>query len=92
MPNAKDTIYAGDLLTFAKTNVRNLAIAITETATPEIRMTLEKNLHEAIQFHAQVFNYMHARGLYPAYDVGKTIESDLLLAQLALSIPTNMEC
>lgn len=85
--SAKDRIYAGDLLLFAKTNVRNLAIAITETATPGVRVTLTQALNEAIQFHGAVFQYMSANGIYPAYDLPATLQSDLKNATIALNMP-----
>ncbi len=38
--------YAGNLLGFAKTSVRNYAIAITETATPELRKCTKKTIKQ----------------------------------------------
>lgn len=78
--------YAGKLLLFAKTAVRNYAIAITETATPSVRETLVKQLNAAIVFHAKVFNFMFERGLYPAYSLPELLSNDLMLAKKALSI------
>ncbi|SES67088.1 spore coat protein F [Oceanobacillus limi] len=78
--------YAGDLLALAKTSVRNYAIAITETATPEVRETLAKHLQKAIRTHANVFNFMYQNGLYPAYDMKKLLENDMNLANKALKM------
>jgi len=83
----KDAVFAGDLLGFAKTGVRNGAIAITETATPAVRDILEKHLRDWIDLHAQTFAYMHSRGLYPAYNPRQLIENDLRMAQRALQTP-----
>ncbi|MFD2042883.1 spore coat protein [Ornithinibacillus salinisoli] len=76
--------YAGDLLALTKTAVRNYAIAITETATPQVRDTLSNHLQKAIKSHANVFNYMYQNGLYPSYNMQKLLENDMNLANKAL--------
>ncbi|WP_077617620.1 spore coat protein [Bacillus sinesaloumensis] len=78
--------YAGDLLAFAKTSVRNYAIAITETATPQLRNVFSKHLQKAIECHARVFNYMYKHGYYPSYDFEKLLANDVTLARKALSM------
>ncbi|QYR19364.1 spore coat protein [Paenibacillus sp. sptzw28] len=78
--------YAGHLLAFAKTSVRTYAIAITETATPALRETLQKHINNAIQLHAKVFYFMLGRGLYPSYDLEKLIANDIKNAQVALKM------
>ncbi|WP_163971198.1 spore coat protein [Oceanobacillus halotolerans] len=78
--------FAGDLLAFCKTAVRNYAIAITETATPVLRRTLNNHLQNAIKSHEQIFNYMYQKGLYPSYDLGELLKSDQKLANKALNM------
>jgi spore coat protein F len=78
--------YAGDLLAFAKTAVRNYAVAITETATPVLRRTLVKQLMKAIDTHERVFNYMYERGYYPAYDLNQLLMNDVRNANKAISM------
>ncbi|OCA91723.1 spore coat protein [Pseudobacillus wudalianchiensis] len=78
--------YAGDLLVFLKTAVRNLAIAITETATPALRDVLVKQLNSAIQAHTTIFNYMYKKGYYPAYDLNRLLQNDVALANKAISM------
>ncbi len=85
----KDTetgFYAGTLLGLAKTMVRNYAIAITETATPQLRQMLVNQLNKAIQLHANVFNFMYQRSDYPAYNLEELIKNDLKNAKKALSM------
>ncbi|MCP8969597.1 spore coat protein [Ectobacillus ponti] len=86
MPSITDSFYAGDLLGAAKTAVRNYAIAITETATPELREIFLKQLNAAVRWHEKVFTYMAQRGLYPAYDLGKLLQVDVTLAQNAINM------
>lgn len=69
-----------------KTMVRNYSIAITETATPELREVLLKQLNGAVRWHEQVYNYMARRGLYPSYDLGKLLQGDVFRAQKAISM------
>jgi len=76
--------FAGDLLGMSKTLVRNLAAAVTETATPALRRTFTNQLTSAIQGHERVFNYMHKHGYYPAYDLGQLLGHDVENAQKAL--------
>jgi spore coat protein F len=85
--NDETAFYAGDLLAFCKTSVRNYSIAITETATPAVRNTLKLHLNKAIDMHAKVFEYMHERSYYPAYDLDQMLKNDLNLAEKALAQP-----
>lgn len=78
--------FAGDLLAFAKTSVRNYAIAITETATPMVRATLTEHLLVLIQLHAKVFEYMYSRSFYPAYNLSELLKNDVTLAGKALKM------
>lgn len=78
--------YAGDLLAFFKTAVRNYAIAITETATPALRKTLTNHLLRVIKGHARIYNYMYQKGYYPSYDLGQLLNNDIKLAHKALKM------
>ncbi|MED1741990.1 spore coat protein [Bacillus swezeyi] len=77
---------AGDLLVLVKTTVRNYAIAITETATPELRRVLVKQINTVIKLHEQVFYYMYQKGLYPAYNLAELLKADAMHAQKAISM------
>ncbi|MBU2659331.1 MULTISPECIES: spore coat protein CotF [Bacillus] len=83
---ADNPFYSGDLLGFAKTSVRSYAIAITETATPQLRNVLVKQLNAAIQLHAQIFQYMYQHGYYPAYNLSELLRNDVRNANRALSM------
>ncbi|QXE03437.1 spore coat protein [Terribacillus sp. DMT04] len=84
--NTYTAFFAGDLLVFAKTSVRNYAIAITETATPVLRETLRKQLQRAIDTHAKIFDFMYRRGLYPSYNLEQLLQSDIQNASKALKM------
>ncbi|WP_148449152.1 spore coat protein, partial [Paenibacillus ihuae] len=76
----------GLLLGFAKTAVRSYAIGITETATPKLRETLQKQLNAAIMLHGKIYYFMLERGLYPSYDLPKLLSNDVTTANKALSL------
>jgi spore coat protein F len=78
--------YSGLLLGFAKTAVRSYAIGITETATPKLRETLQKQLNAAIMLHGKIYYFMLERGLYPSYDLPKLLSNDVTTANKALSL------
>lgn len=78
--------YSGLLLGFAKTAVRSYAIGITETATPKLRETLQKQLNAAIMLHGKIYYFMLERGLYPSYDLPKLLSNDVATANKALSL------
>lgn len=82
--NIDRSFFSGDLLSFTKTAVRNYSIAITETATPVLRNTLNKQLQRAIDTHERVYAYMYERGLYPSYDLDKLLQNDVNLASKAI--------
>lgn len=82
--NIDTAFFAGDLLSFAKTAVRNYAIAITETATPALREVLNNQLQKAIRTHTTIFNYMYKKGLYPSYNLERLLQNDIKNANNAL--------
>ena len=77
---------SAQLLGFTKTAVRNYAIAITETATPQLKETFQKHLLSAIGLHTNVFSFMYERGFYPAYDLKQLLAGDVKNAKMALEL------
>lgn len=77
---------AASLLGFAKTAVRNYSIAITETATPQLRETFQKHLIHTIGLHAKIFNFMYERGFYPSYNLEQLLANDVKMANDALKM------
>ncbi len=77
---------SAQLLGFTKTAVRSYAIAITESATPQLKATFQKHLLGAIALHTKVFEFAYERGLYPAYNLTELLASDVKKAQMAISL------
>ncbi|OAS82715.1 MULTISPECIES: spore coat protein [Metabacillus] len=81
-----DQTIATDLLLSAKSGVRSLAVAITETATPEIKKVLKSELETAIDLHDKIAQYMIEKEMYHAYDIKEQVSQDLKNAEEALKI------
>jgi spore coat protein F len=77
---------SGDLLAFTKSGVRNYAVAVTETASPQLRTVLTKQLNLMIKAHERIFLFMYKNGHYPSYDLKKLLEHDVTLAHKAISM------
>ncbi|MGF7086583.1 spore coat protein F [Kroppenstedtia sanguinis] len=78
--------YAGQILGWAKSAVRNYAVALTETTTPVVHEVLLKQMVSAVQMHYLVFSFMYRRGMYPAHDLHQLLAGDLMRAKKALSM------
>lgn len=81
-----DLAIATDLLLSAKNGVRTYAVALTETATPEVRKVLKKQLDEAIDLHEKIAQYMIENEMYHAYDVEEQVNHDLKKSDKALDL------
>ena len=77
MPEMADASFALDFLLSIKSGIHTYAIALTETASPELRKALYSQMEQSIDLHEELSNLMISKGwLYP-YDVGKQVELDL---------------
>ena len=81
-----DMAIATDLLFTSKAAVRNLAVAITETATPSVKKLLRRELDNAIDTHDKIAQYMIKNEMYHAYDLQEQMEHDLEKADIALKL------
>ncbi|WP_138858844.1 spore coat protein [Exiguobacterium mexicanum] len=72
----RDELIAVDMLITAKSVVRAYAVAVTETASPEVRKVLVKQMNQAIEDHAEIADYMIQNDMYMAYDIEKQLKHD----------------
>ncbi len=79
-----DQTVAADLLSSAKAAVKQLASALTEAATPEVRQTLHSQLNEAVSFQHKVADFVVEKGWYKPYDIETQIQMDLQSSQQKL--------
>lgn len=83
-----DQVVAMDLLTAAKSGVRNYAMAVTESGTSEIKETLIRHLEEALDLHERISSYLIEKGWYTAWNPNEQIQLDLQNIDTALHLPT----
>lgn len=86
MSGMTEQVIATDFLMTAKSGIKNLALAITETSTKEVRDTLTQYLNDAIKTHEQISNYMISKGYYNPDDISKQLEMDIQATQTAVNL------
>lgn len=86
MDKMSDQVIAADFLVSAKSAVRNYAIALTETTSPEVRAALRRQLNDAIATHETISNYMMKKGYYHAYDLKEQYKVDMTVTDTTLSL------
>lgn len=86
MADMTEQVIATDFLISAKAGVRNYAMAISETATPEVRDVLRRHLDVAIGTHERIANYMAKKGYYYADDPQAQMKVDMKAADTVLNI------
>ncbi|PLR98750.1 spore coat protein [Bacillus sp. T33-2] len=86
MGGMTDQMIATDFLFSAKDAVRNLAFAVTETATPDLKAALRAQLRTAIDTHETITAYMMSRGYYHPYNLGEQLGVDVTASSTALNL------
>ncbi|MGJ7911545.1 spore coat protein [Neobacillus sp. LXY-1] len=86
MPNLADSAFAMDFLLGIKTGIRNYGFAITETANPELRRMLHKQMESAIDLHTEVSNLMIKKGWLNPHNLKEQFPVDLKSAETAIQI------
>ncbi|WP_404441930.1 spore coat protein [Sutcliffiella horikoshii] len=86
MGGLSERAIASDFLISSKSAVRNLAFAITETATPELKSALREQLRNAVDTHAKITEFMTANGYYHPNHLGEQLNVRLQDAQTALNL------
>ena len=86
MPSLADSLFALDFLMAAKNGVRNCAIALTESATPEARVIIRNQLEEALAMHGEITQLMMNKGWLHPYNVNEQFQMDLKSAQTTVQI------
>jgi spore coat protein CotF len=86
MPELADTTFAMDFLIRAKEGVRNTAIALTETASPDARALLKKQLHQGLALHHEITQLMIKKKWFHPYELPEQYKLDQLAAQTTVQI------
>ncbi|WP_313894903.1 spore coat protein [Psychrobacillus sp.] len=86
MPELTDSGIALEFLLSTKTGVRNLSIALTETATPTIRKLLQEQLDVTIALYFEIADLMMKKKWLNLYDLELQKLLDIKSAQNAVDI------
>ncbi|GIQ68734.1 spore coat protein [Xylanibacillus composti] len=86
MPELADMTFAMDLMMRAKEGVRNMAIALTETASTELRSVLRKQLRQGIAMHQEVTELMMRKKWFHPHELQEQYKLDQLAAKNTLMI------
>lgn len=86
MPEMADMTFAMDFLIRAKEGVRNTAIALTETASPDARALLRNQLVQGIALHQEITELMIRKKWFHPYELNEQYQLDLLSAKNTVMI------
>ena len=81
-----DQVIATDFLISAKSAVRNLTFALTESVTPEARDVLREQLNDAIEAHERISQYMIAKGYYHPSNLDEQMKIEEKASKAALKL------
>jgi similar to spore coat protein len=86
MNTLTDQVIATDLLFAAKTGMKSCVVALSESATPEVRTFLRGQIEESTILHEKITAYMMNKGWYHPYDAKQQLQMDMQTAQTALNL------
>jgi spore coat protein CotF len=86
MPEMADMTFAMDFLLRAKEGVRNLSIALTETASPDVRALLHTHLKQGIVMHQEISELMMRKKWFHPYELNEQYQLDQLSAKNTVMI------
>jgi similar to spore coat protein len=86
MGDMTEQVIATDFLINAKSAVRNYAIAISETTTPEAREVLRRHLDTAITTHERILRYMTTNNYYHVHKPQEQLIVDRRTTYTALNL------
>jgi spore coat protein CotF len=86
MPEMADMTFAMDFLIRAKDGVRNMAVALTETASEDARDLLRNQLHQAIALHQEIAELMIRKKWFHPYELQEQYQLDVLGAEQTVQI------
>lgn len=86
VPELADTTFAMDFLLRAKEGVRNTAVALTETASPNLRAVLRRQLTQGIAMHQEISELMINKKWFHPYELNEQYQLDQLSAKNTIMI------
>nr|WP_134701158.1 spore coat protein [Ammoniphilus sp. YIM 78166] len=86
MPEMADMTFAMDFLMRAKEGVRNMAVTLTETVSPDARALLRTQLFQGIALHQEITDLMVRKKWFHPYELQEQYQLDLLSAENTVEI------
>ncbi|MEK5212428.1 Spore coat protein F [Bacillus subtilis] len=86
VPELADTTLAMDFLIRAKEGVRITAVALTETASPDVRALLRKQLMQGIAMHQEITELMISKKWFHPYELSEQYKLDQLSAKNTIMV------
>ncbi|ARV47209.1 spore gernimation protein GerQ [Bacillus subtilis] len=86
VPELADTTFAMDFLIRVKEGVRNTAVALTETASPDVRALLRKQLMQEIAMHQEITELMISKKWFHPYELSEQYKLDQLSAKNTIMV------
>jgi spore coat protein CotF len=86
MPEMADMTFATDFLIRVKDGVRNTAVALTETVSPDARALLRNQLHQGIALHQEITELMVRKKWFHPYEFQEQYQLDQLSAENTVEI------
>jgi spore coat protein CotF len=86
MPALADSAIAMDFLLSVKNGIRSCAVALTESATPEVRTVLHGQLNAGLDLHRDLTRYMMDKGWLHPYEPPEQFNIDMKSARTAVQI------
>jgi spore coat protein CotF len=86
MPEMADMTFAMDFLMRAKEGVRNTAAALTEVASPEVRVLLRAQLRQGIALHQEISELMVRKKWFHPHELQEQYQLDRLSADNTVAI------
>lgn len=77
MPKLVDNMMSLTLMLNAKNAVRSYAIALSESATPEVRDLITAQLNSAVERHEEITKLMIQKGWFHPVNLEKQFQMDL---------------
>ncbi|MCY9404685.1 spore coat protein [Bacillus spizizenii] len=86
VPELADTTFAMDFLIRVKEGVRNTAVSLTETASPDVRALLRKQLMQGIAMHQEITELMISKKWFHPYELSEQYKLDQLSAKNTIMV------
>src|SRR3954447_13737971 len=86
MPSLADSAFAMDFLLSVKNGIRNYGFAITETANPELKKLLHRQMESAIDLHGEISDLMIKNGWLHPHNFQEQFPIDIKGAETAVQI------